>query len=66
MEGHAKNVWEDIANWQIKQFKNFTMSQRYALTSTNLKKKKKKKWNPLRIVKSMRSNRSEVLVLGTY
>ena len=33
------NVWKDIANLQINQFKNYTMSQLHVLTTMNSEKK---------------------------
>ena len=38
-EGHAKNVWSDVANWRTEQVNSYTKSQLHALTTISLKKK---------------------------
>ena len=39
MEGHAKNVWKDVANLRTKLLSNYTKLQRHAWMIINLKKK---------------------------
>ena len=58
-----RNAWKDIANLQTNRLNNCTKSQLHVLTITNSKKKRKEIcW---RIVKSMRTNCSEMLVFGS-
>ena len=40
MEGHAKNVWKEIANLRIKRLNNYAKSQHHAWMTINLKKRK--------------------------
>ena len=59
-----RNGWNDIVSWRIKRLNNSTKNQLHALMTTTLKKKKIEIRG--RIVKSMLSNCSEMLTLGTY
>ena len=63
IEGHAKKCVDDIANLRIKQLNNYTKSRRHAWMTMNLRRRIEIRG---RIVKSMLSNCSEMLILGTY
>ena len=58
-----RNVWSDIVSWRTKQPSNCTKLQLHALMTIISEKKIETRG---RIVKSMLSNCSEMLVLGTY
>ena len=59
-----RNVWNDIASWQTGRLNNSTKYLHHALMTII---SKKKTWSVCRrIVKSVLSNCSEMLVLGTY
>ena len=44
VEGHAKNVWSDIASWRTKHTSNCTKLQLHGLQTINSKKKNRDPW----------------------